>query len=76
MRIGFHRMRHHLCQSCTMGGSSNGSGMSTKDSAGFGHEGHNGFQFIGEWYKSRTPRLGREGAGATSGFPDHFGWIR
>ena len=45
MRIGFHRMRHHLCQSCTMGGSSNGSGMSTKDSAGFGHEGHNGFQF-------------------------------
>ena len=39
----FPSMKHHLCQSCTMGGSSNGSGMSTKDSAGFGHEGHNGF---------------------------------
>lgn len=31
-----------------------------------------GSRIFGEWYKSSTPALGAEGAGATTGFPDHF----
>jgi len=29
-------------------------------------------KIYGKWYKSSTPDLGSEGAGATTGFPDHF----
>ena len=55
-----------------MGGSSNGSGMSTKDSAGFGNEGHNGFQFTGMSWVGSALDLGSRVREFEPRIPDHL----